>query len=276
MKYLTKKVHFSIILATVCTLSIACAQKKDEDKKKSDTSNLHWSYNKKTGPNEWANVSSKNAICVSGKSQSPINIETSNGKANQNMNKVDLKFRPTKMTLEKSGPLVRMVPTDASAKELNSVSLGSDTYTWKETQLHMPSEHTIDGKNADLEMEWMFENKEGKQSILSVLINEGPESLAAKNYIQTIKKNDLQKPQAVTEVVSVLGLFPFDNLSAFRYTGSLTTPPCTENVEWIVYKQAITMSKVQLNVLRKHIDETNRPLQKQNKRSIHSITTKVK
>ncbi|MBS0344149.1 MAG: carbonic anhydrase family protein [Proteobacteria bacterium] len=134
------------------------------------------------------------------------------------------------------------------------------------TQFHMhaPSEHTIDGRHFPLEGHFVFKAQDGRLAVIGVMYEEG----AANRGIQEIL-DDLPtataKPRTAT--LDVHSMLP-GHLGYRHYLGSLTTPPLTQNVEWYVLKQPVSLSHEQLTVLRQHYKQNNRAIQPLHGRSV--------
>lgn len=274
-----KFIKIAIILTLCSALLFSCSnqQKNQSEEKqkavdKNKTENFKWSYSGKKGPEHWGTLEKEYSICQTGKNQSPINLDSS--KATAEAKEVKWNFRPASQSLRQVGPIIEIIPTNTKLKLADSsqVKIGNTTYKWTKTQLHMPSEHTLDGKKMDMEMQWFFTDNKNNISILSVFVKKGSENPAAQGFIQKVSKLTPQKTQKVDAPLSILGLFPMQKQSSLQYTGSLTTPPCSESVQWVVYDEPITFSKKQLNTLRKEIDQTNRPIQNLNDRKISKFT----
>jgi carbonic anhydrase len=152
-------------------------------------------------------------------------------------------------------------------KEGNMLVLDSGAYQMKQVHFHSPSENTIHGKIFPLEAHFVHADSKGNLTVLAVMYTEGKANLGlAKLWGQMSK--EVSEPVALKNRVTASELIP-ENRSYYRYSGSLTTPPCTEGVRWLVMKNPMTASKEQIKALNDVIQhDNNRPLQALNGRII--------
>ncbi|EMC48192.1 putative carbonic anhydrase precursor [Streptococcus mutans SA38] len=149
----------------------------------------------------------------------------------------------------------------------NTLKFNGKTYTLEQFHFHAPSENQIDGKTYPLEGHFVYTTKDKKITVVSILYQYGKENKTLKQVWKKMPqkaetKKNLSQPVAISQ------LFPKD-LNYYNFEGSLTTPPCTEGVNWIVFKKQENISKAQVKKFSKTLGyNNNRPIQKLNGREI--------
>ncbi|MEH6889540.1 carbonic anhydrase family protein [Bacillus sp. JJ864] len=259
-----KTLYIGSLALTMSVALIGCnAAKQDQPKKDQSTEkNTQWSYEETTGPEHWGELKPEYKMCLNGKEQSPVDIKTDQVKSSNDTSKpLELHYQPTAFSVENNGHSIEGKANDST----NYLTLGGNRYTLKQFHFHTPSEHQFDEKNTDMEVHFVHQNDKKELAVVGVMIKEGRknEALAAMwdNLPKTKNtKDDMQR------TIDVKQLLPYDQ-SSIRYMGSLTTPPCSEGVQWIVMKQEIEMSKEQIEKFRTLFPTNNRPVQPINERS---------
>lgn len=216
----------------------------------------HWTYYGNEGPEHWAALSQDFAAC-SGAQQSPVNITTA---YKADTGDVALKWTPFAPVVVNNGHTIQ-----ANAAPDNVTTFGDRDYVLQQVHFHHTSEHAIDGKHKPLEAHFVNKNKDGKLLVLGVLIDEGD----ANSEIAKLWKAAPQTEGEVkaTETIDLAKLVPVGS-KFYRYSGSLTTPPCSEIVDWVVFADPITASKEQIATFAKLYPSNNRPVQALHERTI--------
>ena len=227
--------------------------------KPSNAKKAHWSYEGDEGPASWSKISPEFALCETGRNQSPINIDKTM-RAELKPLKAFQKF-PANDIVNNGHTL------QVNFKPGNILALDGVLYQMKQVHFHAPSENTIQGKSYPLEAHFVHADAKGNLAVLAVMFEEGKANDALGRLWQ-------QMPVAVgtpvflksrvlaTELVSTMD-------SYFRFSGSLTTPPCSEGVSWIVLKTPMTASAAQIEAFKKVIQhQNNRPVQELNGRLV--------
>lgn len=198
--------------------------------------------------------------CEKGQYQSPIDIkaETIHTKKEQNF---QLMYNPTILKIYESD---KKLHAAASSNE-NFVRLGNEKFQLVDIHFHYLSEHTINGKQFAMEMHLVHENEKGDLAVVAALFQEGKENELLSEIFEGIptKTERLSKPVDLSKMIQTD--------SAYHYIGSLTTPPCTEGVEWFILKEPFELSKQQLAAYTKNYPQNNRPIQQLNNREIKQI-----
>jgi len=227
---------------------------KDKEKaaKTDKTNDKSWAYSGPRGPDKWGSLNPDFAVCNAGSQQSPINID----------NTITAALKPIKR-LQKF-PLKNIVLKDHSlildAGTGNMMVLDQKPYQLKYISVHVPSEHQIKQKSYAAELQMVHEDKTGHRVIIAVMLEEGSTHAGLEKLLGSLpKEKEQSKPLAIR--VTPADLMP-TKPAYYRYSGSLTAPPCTEGVQWVIMKEALKISKFQLGSLQQAIGEPNqRPVQ---------------
>jgi carbonic anhydrase len=218
-----------------------------------------WSYAGTNGPEHWAALDPAFALCAQGANQSPLNL-TGFIEAELEPIKFDYTGLVTKLRRGTS-----TVHADHSAGSF--ITLGGKSFELKQIDFHAPSEHQINGTSFPLEAQFVHIGTDGQLAVVSVLYSLGEENPALKKIWQQIPV------EAGTEVgmasqVRAEQLLP-ENREYYRVNGSLTTPPCTEGVLWLIMKNQGTISAAQIKQLSELLGgPNNRPLQQLKARTV--------
>lgn len=224
-----------------------------------DSSDANWSYKGKDGPDNWGKLKPEFATCDIGRNQSPINIEATI-KASLKPLKGIQKF--TVKEIINNGRTVQ-----ANFKEGNMLLVDDVSFKMKQVHFHAPSEHTIQGKSFPLEAHFVHVDSKGNVTKVGVLFKEGKANAGLEKLWAQIP-SDTADPIPLKTKVSATEIFP-DKRDYYRFSGSLTAPPCTEGVRWILMKTPMTISKEQIEVFEKAIRQpNNRPVQPLNGRMV--------
>ncbi len=248
----TKAESKLVAASNKAALAKPTAGKKGEPK-------THWSYEGKEGPENWAKLSPEFATCEAGRNQSPINIEDSIHAAVKSLKSIQ-KF-PAKEILN-NGHTVQI-----NFKEGNMLALDNAAFQMKQVHFHAPSENTIHGKSFPLEAHFVHADSKGNLAVIGVMFTEGKENPALAKLWEQLP-NEESATTSLKNRVTPSELIP-ENKSYYRFSGSLTTPPCSEGVRWILMKTPLTASKEQIEAFKKALHHNNnRPVQALNGRVI--------
>jgi len=147
-------------------------------------------------------------------------------------------------------------------KEGGTVQLHGETFKLLQFHFHGKSEHTIDGKRYDMVAHLVHQNPKTKQlAVIAVFFEEGKNNPVLDNVLSGLDKEIRIDPA---------DLLPKDTSHYFHYVGSLTTPPCSENVQWYLLKQPAQASKEQIEAFRKYYVDNERPVQELHDRKIEA------
>jgi len=230
-----KSESYSRPLALLCALVAAAVFTRP-------ASAQEFGYHDPIGPSDWCGLSTDNvACCGGGGQQSPIDIVPSAVQSEKKLPALRLHLAgTTTLDVENNGHTVQAnVPTGAGILELNGT-----VYNLLQFHFHTPSEHTVNGQHAPIEMHMVHKTPDGsKTAVVGVFILPGREN----KELQKIWSNlpDEEGEEIEVEGFSLHGIVPGKKVT-FRYAGSLTTPPCTEGVSWNLFATPITMSQSQI------------------------------
>lgn len=222
---------------------------------------VHWTYEGPTGPDHWGELSPAFALAASGKEQSPIDIARS-GTAGTAEAPLVLAYHDTTLEVLNNGHTI-----EDDYHGGGSLSVGGRTYMLAQFHFHSPSEHTFDGRHAPMELHLVHKDAGGKLAVVGVMIEEGPANPELEVLWRHMPKVPGRSQKVAGVHIDARKLLPA-SLATYRYAGSLTTPPCSEQVSWFVLQQPITASAEQIATFRKVIHRNNRPVQPLHGRTI--------
>ena len=254
-----------------------------------------WSYAGDTGPADWGELDAGYKTCKEGKEQSPINIE---------LDLVQAKLPSIGWNLEAAAAGVTV--TEAVGKEFYNghtfevedvgaptMVLDDVTYTLQQFHTHTPSEHKVAGRHYDMEMQFVHTAEvDGvkKTAIVACFFEKGDRSPA---FVKQLMRQALPKataePQELAPTLDfrsiaqevLVGTVPSKLEAAdefvpnfkdyYTYSGSLTTPPCTEGVKWVVLKNPVAIEGEDVDALKALEGKNNRPVQPLNGRTVDDV-----
>lgn len=231
-------------LFTVCAALLAPAAWAGND--------AHWSYTGPTGTSHWAELDQAYQTCALGKHQSPIDIRTSKARP-ADLKPIGFGYAAAPGTVVNNGHTVQVNLPAAGQIELDGVP-----YKLLQFHFHTPSEHTVDGKTFPLELHLVHQASDKNLAVIGVMLAEGaPHALFTKFWERL--------PRTPGDVETNLSINAQDLLPRaldeyFTYSGSLTTPPCTESVRWIVLRKPVEVSKAQVQAFRAIFPMNARPV----------------
>ena len=242
--------HLVVAVASVALLFTAIQAESHGDK----GHEKHWDYSQ-NGPTHWGEFSK---TCAKGHAQSPINVIP--GKSIKLNPQYKLALHEDIHTTAKvidNGHSIKVTP-----KEGGTIVLNGETFKLLQFHFHGKSEHTVDGKRYDMACHMVHQNPKTKQlAVIAVFFKEGKKNPILDKIIHNVGKEIKVDPQ---------DLLPSDSQHYFHYVGSLTTPPCSENVQWYLLKQPVEASKEQIEAFRKYYVDNERPVQELNDREIEA------
>lgn len=221
-------------------------------------SEVHWSYSGSDGPAAWGSLSAAFDECRLGQAQSPIDVQDP---VQQTAPAPLPDYQPAASTIVDNGHSIEATPTVA-AGDLN---VAGEPFALKYMHFHAPSEHTIKGKSFPLELHFVNKTPEGAATALGVMVEPGAVNPAWQPLITAMAS--VKSGSTVTAPLPWNSMAP-KKFRAYNYPGSLTTPPCTQPVDWYLVDQPITMSPAQIAAFTARYSNTNRPVQPVNGRTV--------
>lgn len=218
----------------------------------------HWEYSGEAGPENWAKLSPEYGACA-GKNQSPINLS---GLIDAKLKPIAFSYKAGTTEILNNGHTVQV-----NAAEGSSITVDGIQFDLKQFHFHAPSENLINGKSYPLEAHLVHADKDGNLAVVAVMFNAGTASAALEKAWAQMPKNSGDKVD-LSAKLSPLDLLP-KNRDYYRFNGSLTTPPCSEGVRWLVMKHPASASKEQIETFA-HVmhHPNNRPVQAVNARPV--------
>ena len=210
-----------------------------------------WSYEGELGPANWSKINDGWAKCGTGNRQSPIDLRDG---IKVNLEQISFDYHPSSFNEVNNGHTIQVTVGGG-----NFITVGNQTYELEQLHFHRPSEERINGKGTEMVMHLVHKSAEGKLAIVAVLLERGePHGL-----MQTIWDNlPLEKQEVVAPSIVI---DPMDALPArrdyFTYMGSLSEPPCSEGVLWMVFKQPRQASPAQMALFSRLYPLNARPVQ---------------
>ncbi len=224
-----------------------------------------FSYNGDSGPDHWEELNDEWAACAgegtegASPAQSPINIRTGRVVADETLGELELVTFPTTIDMFNNGHTIEQTYEDTGT----SIVFDGITYELSQFHFHTLSEHTIKNRNKKMEMHGVFTEPGGTDLVLAQLwriSGSDPDNAFVQTLIDAglpAKDGDTTETDTMVDVGDA-----FTNLdSYYTYSGSLTTPPCSEVVTWVVLKDLVSVSKEQHEAFRKILGNNFRPVQ---------------
>lgn len=199
----------------------------------------HWSYDGATGPTHWSQLEKDFHTCALGHAQSPINISTSKAGASH-LGAISFDYKPTALHVVDNGHTIQ-VNVDAGS----SISIGGQSYTLKQFHFHHPSEEKINGQSYPLVAHMVHATADGKLAVVAVLFKEGSENLLVQKIWAKLPTETGKEVTVADTTFNPADLLPAEH-RYYNFTGSLTTPPCSEGVNWFVMETPVDISRVQV------------------------------
>ena len=222
---------------------------------------VHWAYEGDSGPQAWGRLKPEFNLCAIGRRQSPISIEegtTLQGPAEP----IQFNYLPSNGTVVNNGHTIQV-----EMQGENSITVRGSSYRLLQFHFHTPSEEQINFKRFPMVAHLVHRNAEGQLAVVAVLLDIG----AANPVIDTVwtympldAGDRVRVPNALLNLAELL---PADQ-RYYQFMGSMTTPPCSEGVLWMVLKAPITVSQEQLKLFTQLYPQNARPIQPLNARPV--------
>jgi carbonic anhydrase len=211
----------------------------------------HWAYSGDGGPQAWSQLKPEFNLCGTGQRQSPIDIRAG---LVVELEPVRFDYQPSRFAVVDNGHTVQV-----NLQPGNAIEVGGKRFELVQFHFHRPSEERIDGKQFEMSLHLVHKDEQGRLAVVALLIDKG----ARQPVLQKVWNNlPLEKNQEASAraPLELLDLLP-DDRRYFTYMGSLTTPPCSEGVQWIVMRQPVTAAPEQIELFSRIYPMNARPLQ---------------
>jgi carbonic anhydrase len=231
----------SLLLTPALVLAVAAPAMAQE---------VEWDYEGERGPASWGSLDPSFSACSTGERQSPVDLR---GAEDRPAERIRAGYRPTRLVVENNGHTVEGIP-----EREQTLRIGAKSFELAQFHFHTPSEHAVTGRRYPLEIHFVHQAEDGERAVFGVLVKRGDrnEAFAELGRLPRAEGRETE----VEERVNLRGLMP-RRLTAFRYDGSLTTPPCTEGIRWNVADSYVEMSRRQIRRIRTILGHSARPLQ---------------
>ena len=263
--YITRRFILAICFVMCMT---ACGGAKDLPL---HTDKVEWGYAAENGPDVWGQLNPEYSLCAEGMHQSPIDLVNP---MPTKLPTIFYEYYPaTGVDIHHNGHTI-----EVAYPEDSRIHIDGTHYQLLQFHFHAPSEHTVAGKPFDMEMHLVHKSEEGNLAVVGLLIENGRHHPAFDPVWAYLPSTPLET-QRIENVIIDLALMLSPNKqitdeavktfpSTYRYNGSLTTPPCSEGVKWIVLTTPVEMSESQIAAFKAIIHGNNRPVQPLNGREL--------
>ena len=193
----------------------------------------HWTYSGHGGPAEWAALNPEFATCKRGKHQSPIDIH---GAKTADLPAIKFNYQPTPLAVIDNGHTIQVNYAPGSW-----IDVGGTRYDLVQFHFHRPSEEKIDGKSHAMVAHLLHQNADGKIAVVAVLLDGGGSSATIDTIWKNLPKEKDKQIVVPQTSIDASTLLPKDH-GYYTFQGSLTIPPCSEDVTWLVLKSPMRIS----------------------------------
>ena len=236
-----------------CSMCVLCATMAQEPPAH------EWSYSGSEGPAHWGELTPEFAACKTGHRQSPVNIVRAQS---ADLPAVQFEYKPSALHIINNGHTIEINYAPGSF-----IRVGDKRYELKQFHFHHPSEETIKGKRFPMELHLVHSDADGNLAVVSVLLEEGSANPLVDTLWGLAPKTAGPEKDDHSLQINVADLLPAHR-SYFTFAGSLTTPPCSEGVNWFVLKTPVTISKKQVATFAAIYPYDERPTQSLNGRTV--------
>ena len=221
---------------------------------------VHWGYEGDTGPEMWGGLDASFAVCDTGVEQSPVDLTGATPAGAGDGGGLDIEWQPTEAEVVDNGHTIQV-----NVAEGSSIALEGRQFSLVQFHFHLPSEHTVDGAASPMEVHFVHAAEEGDLAVIGVLMEAGDADPTIQSLWEAIPGPD-ESPAAVGALDP--GTLLPEGRGYFRYQGSLTTPPCSEVVSWVVMTESISVSQAQVDAFAALYPMNARPVQPLNGRDV--------
>jgi carbonic anhydrase len=215
-------------------------------------------YEGANGPEKWGDLDAASKVCSAGTQQSPIDIT---GAIKSQLPPLQIAWKKGADTIVNNGHTVQVNVPDGS-----TLTVAGEKYTLLQFHFHRPSEHLIGGKNFPMEVHFVHRNAAGGLAVVGTMMTAGKANAEFKKVVATMPAKEGPAVKADASI-DPGGMLPAKR-SYYRYSGSLTTPPCSETVNWLLLTEPLQVGGAEIDGFGKLFAGNARPVQKPNRRFI--------
>jgi carbonic anhydrase len=212
----------------------------------------NWDYGDALGPSHWGDLKPEFATCKDGHHQSPIDIRNPKKAA---LPPIQFAYKASPLHIIDNGHTVMINYSPGS-----SISVGDKKYALKQFHFHRPSEEKINGKSFEMTVHLVHADDQGKLAVVAVLLQKGEDSALVHELWKDLPKEKEKEEFFDNVQIDLSQLLPLDR-GYYTFSGSLTTPPCSEDVTWYVLKHPITISAEEIERFSQLYRDDARPTQ---------------
>ncbi len=224
---------------------------------------VHWSYQGENGPQNWGKLKPEFSACAVGKRQSPINIEESatlHGPAEP----LQFNYTPSSGTVVNNGHTIQV-----DLQGDNTLTVRGQVFKLVQFHFHTPSEEQVNYRNFAMVAHLVHKSADGQLAVVAVLLDPGVTNALMEKVWTYMPLDTNDRVRLPTDIINVNELLPKDQ-RYYQFIGSLTTPPCTEGVLWMVLKTPTPIGKDQLHLFQQLYPSNARPVQPVNARPVRN------
>jgi len=242
-----QKRNHSVPVIICCTLVLITGSARPEHHPEHS-----WDYSEAYGPSHWGDLKPEFAACKNGHRQSPIDI--------RNPQKAELppiyfRYKSSPLHIINNGHTIMVNYGPGSF-----ISVGENEYALKQFHFHIPSEEKINGKSFDLSVHLVHADEKGKLAVVTVLLQQGEDNPLVRELWNNLPKEKEKEERLDSIQIDVSHILPSDR-SYYTFSGSLTTPPCSEDVAWFVLKDPASVSAEEIRHFSRLYRNNARPTQ---------------
>ncbi|MEA5511998.1 carbonic anhydrase family protein [Crocosphaera sp. UHCC 0190] len=219
-----------------------------------------WSYD---DPESWGELSADYQVCSVGNQQSPIDLQSP---VSSELQPIEIVYQDIPLKIINNSHTIQV-----NSNPGNYIIIDGKKFDLLQFHFHHPSEHKMTGKAYPMEVHFVHKNQEGSLAVLGVFLQEGEENATLKSIWEAMPSHKSEEKLIKGVNISLPQLLP-DDATSYRYFGSLTTPPCSEVVQWIVFQNPLEISSQQINQFRQIFPLNARPIQPLNRRFLLSFS----
>jgi carbonic anhydrase len=218
----------------------------------------HWTYGGETGPDKWGSLDAANAMCSTGSQESPVDIV---GTIGARLPPLNIRWPTRPDTIVNNGHTIQL-----NFAKGDTLKVGEQSYALTQFHFHHPSEHLVGGKAFAMEAHFVHAAEGGAIAVIGVLISPGKSNTVFNKIVSTMPAEE-GPPVEADHAIDPNRLLPAGR-AYYRYEGSLTTPPCSETVDWFVLAEKLEVAEADIDRFAKLYPMNARPVQKRDRRFI--------
>ena len=266
-----RALSFLVVLTTACQPA-AEQEATHEEETPHATHEVHWGYEGEEGPEHWADLSPEYTLCRDGREQSPVDLTDAVPASGA---RLERRLGTTVLNRDQRARVMDLVDNGHTIQITNDAAMSIDVdgehFELVQYHFHAPSEHTIDGQHAPLEAHFVHKSAAGELAVAAALFEEGAHNPVLDPIVASLPSGPEDSRHIEGLELDLKELQPLPE-HYYRYEGSLTTPPCSEGVRWLVSAERRTLSPKQMAAFTSRLHDNNRPTQPRGHREIAVVS----